>query len=101
MATMLGFLDDVFDIRWRHKLPIPIIASIPLLMVYFAERGSTDVVVPIPLRPILGSLVNLGLPELTRSSIFMGLTAHQDPFTMSTCHCYQHSRPTVLTFWLA
>lgn len=22
-ATFLGFLDDVFDIRWRYKLPIP------------------------------------------------------------------------------
>ncbi|KAF8895427.1 N-acetylglucosaminephosphotransferase [Infundibulicybe gibba] len=60
IATILGFLDDVFDIRWRHKLPIPIIASIPLLMVYYAERGNTHVVVPIPLRPILGTLVNLG-----------------------------------------
>ena len=60
IATLLGFLDDVFDIRWRHKLPIPIIASIPLLMVYFAERGNTHVVVPIPLRFLFGSLVNLG-----------------------------------------
>ena len=60
VATMLGFLDDVFDIRWRHKLPIPIIASIPLLMVYYAEQGNTNVVVPIPLRFILGKLINLG-----------------------------------------
>lgn len=60
IATILGFLDDVFDIRWRHKLPIPIIASIPLLMVYYAERGNTHVVVPIPLRPIFGYLLNLG-----------------------------------------
>ncbi|KAH9947993.1 N-acetylglucosaminephosphotransferase [Amylocystis lapponica] len=60
MATMLGFLDDVFDIRWRHKLPIPIIASIPVLMVYYSEQGKTDVVVPIPLRWLLGSLLNLG-----------------------------------------
>ncbi|KAG7088555.1 hypothetical protein E1B28_012537 [Marasmius oreades] len=60
IAAILGFLDDVFDIRWRHKLPIPIIASIPLLMVYFAERGNTNVVVPLPLRFMLGSLVNLG-----------------------------------------
>ncbi|KAF7422804.1 tunicamycin resistance protein [Pleurotus ostreatus] len=59
-ATLLGFLDDVFDIRWRHKLPIPVIASIPLLMVYFAERGNTNVVVPLPLRSLFGTLVNLG-----------------------------------------
>ena len=36
-ATLLGFLDDLFDIRWRYKLPIPLIASIPMLVVYFAE----------------------------------------------------------------
>ena len=60
MATLLGFLDDVFDIRWRHKLPIPIIASIPLLMVYYSERGNTNVVVPLPLRFIFGTLINLG-----------------------------------------
>lgn len=60
MATMLGFLDDIFDIRWRHKIPVPIIASIPLLMVYFAEHGNTNVVVPIPLRFLFGSLVTLG-----------------------------------------
>ncbi|KAI0084793.1 N-acetylglucosaminephosphotransferase [Irpex rosettiformis] len=60
IATLLGFLDDVFDIRWRHKLPVPIIASIPLLMVYYAERGNTNVVVPIPLRWLFGVLVNLG-----------------------------------------
>lgn len=61
MATMLGFLDDVFDIRWRHKLPVPVIASIPLLMVYYAEQGNTNVVVPIPLRFIFGTLIKLGL----------------------------------------
>ncbi|KAH8104820.1 N-acetylglucosaminephosphotransferase, partial [Cristinia sonorae] len=60
IATMLGFLDDVFDIRWRHKLPIPIIASIPLLIVYYAERGNTNIVVPIPLRWLFGTLLNLG-----------------------------------------
>lgn len=60
IATLLGFLDDVFDIRWRYKLPIPIIASIPLLLVYYAEQGNTDVVVPIPLRWLLGPLIKLG-----------------------------------------
>jgi UDP-N-acetylglucosamine--dolichyl-phosphate N-acetylglucosaminephosphotransferase len=60
MATILGFLDDIFDIRWRHKLPIPIIASIPLLMVYYADRGNTVVVAPLPLQPILGVWVELG-----------------------------------------
>jgi UDP-N-acetylglucosamine--dolichyl-phosphate N-acetylglucosaminephosphotransferase len=60
MAAMLGLLDDIFDIRWRHKIPIPIISSIPLLMVYYADYGNTHVVVPIPFRPLFGTLVNLG-----------------------------------------
>ncbi|KZW00934.1 UDP-N-acetylglucosamine-dolichyl [Exidia glandulosa HHB12029] len=59
-ATLLGFLDDVFDIRWRHKLPIPIVASVPMLIVYFADGGITSVVVPTPLRPYLGQIVDLG-----------------------------------------
>ncbi|KAH9464619.1 hypothetical protein Pst134EB_004142 [Puccinia striiformis f. sp. tritici] len=45
-AVFLGFLDDVFDIRWRFKLPIPIIASVPLLTVYAASAGSTHIVIP-------------------------------------------------------
>ncbi|KZP31465.1 hypothetical protein FIBSPDRAFT_1037456 [Athelia psychrophila] len=52
LATMLGFLDDLFDIRWRHKLPIPLLASIPLLMVYHASHGATAIAVPLPLRGI-------------------------------------------------
>lgn len=65
-ATLLGFLDDIFDIRWRHKIPVPIIASVPLLMVYFAEGGNTHVIVPKPLRVLIGQAVDLG----TSSSSF-------------------------------
>ncbi|GAA5889989.1 hypothetical protein JCM16303_003202 [Sporobolomyces ruberrimus] len=46
IATFLGFCDDVFDIRWRFKLPIPLIASVPLLVTYAAGHGITDVVLP-------------------------------------------------------
>lgn len=45
-ATLLGFIDDLFDIRWRHKLPIPLIAAIPTLLVYYSEGGLTSVVLP-------------------------------------------------------
>ncbi|GJJ76774.1 UDP-N-acetylglucosamine--dolichyl-phosphate N-acetylglucosaminephosphotransferase [Entomortierella parvispora] len=58
--VFLGFADDVLDIRWRFKMPLPAIAAIPLLMVYWVNSGVTYIVVPIPLRPILGQLVNLG-----------------------------------------
>ncbi|GAA6015893.1 hypothetical protein JCM10207_006795 [Rhodosporidiobolus poonsookiae] len=46
IATFLGFCDDVFDIRWRFKLPIPLIASVPLLVTYAAGHGVTDIVLP-------------------------------------------------------
>ncbi|KAJ3154972.1 UDP-N-acetylglucosamine--dolichyl-phosphate N-acetylglucosaminephosphotransferase [Geranomyces michiganensis] len=58
----LGFADDVLDIRWRVKIWLPLIASMPLLMVYCVTYGGTDVVVPIPLRPLFdGKLVHLGI----------------------------------------
>jgi UDP-N-acetylglucosamine--dolichyl-phosphate N-acetylglucosaminephosphotransferase len=64
-SLILGFCDDVFDIRWRFKMPIPIISSIPMLLVYYAGRGGTGLVVPgWPgwLRTAVGSrVVDLGL----------------------------------------
>lgn len=51
MAVLLGFVDDVIDLKWRHKLIVPTIASFPLLVAY---NGVTSVVVPKLLRPILG-----------------------------------------------
>ncbi|KAF9182006.1 tunicamycin resistance protein [Haplosporangium sp. Z 27] len=57
--VFLGFADDVLDIRWRFKMPLPAVASIPLLMVYWVNRGVTYIVVPIPLRPFLGQLIDL------------------------------------------
>jgi UDP-N-acetylglucosamine--dolichyl-phosphate N-acetylglucosaminephosphotransferase len=59
-ATLLGLLDDLFDIRWRHKIPIPLIASIPLLLVYYAEGGLTEVVIPKGFRSMFGPRVDLG-----------------------------------------
>lgn len=44
--VMLGFADDLFDLRWRHKFFLPAIASIPLLLVYYVEHGITTIVVP-------------------------------------------------------
>ena len=51
---LLGFADDVLDLRWRHKLLLPTMASLPLLMVYYVTTNRTDIVVPLILRPILG-----------------------------------------------
>jgi UDP-N-acetylglucosamine--dolichyl-phosphate N-acetylglucosaminephosphotransferase len=58
--ALLGFADDVFDIRWRHKLLLPCIASIPLLAVYYESGGATTIVMPQPLRWLFGRLVELG-----------------------------------------
>ncbi|KAF2223754.1 N-acetylglucosaminephosphotransferas-like protein [Elsinoe ampelina] len=59
-VIILGFVDDCFDIRWRHKFFIPAFASLPTLGLYFVDFGVTQVVVPTPLRPYLGDLVDLG-----------------------------------------
>ena len=56
----LGFADDILDLRWRYKLVLPTIASIPLLIAY---SGSTSILIPKFLSPILGglSIIDLGL----------------------------------------
>mmetsp|Transcript_12018 Transcript_12018/g.23073 ORF Transcript_12018/g.23073 Transcript_12018/m.23073 type:complete len:454 (-) Transcript_12018:133-1494(-) len=46
----LGFTDDVLDWPWRYKLILPSVGSLPLLCCY---EGSTSIVVPIQLRPLL------------------------------------------------
>lgn len=58
--AILGIGDDLFDIRWRHKILIPAFASIPILIVYFVDFGVTKIVVPTPLRSFLGELLDLG-----------------------------------------
>jgi len=58
LVVLLGFVDDVVDLKWRHKLIVPTAASLPLLVAY---KGLTSVVVPIMLRPILGNFINLGI----------------------------------------
>lgn len=56
----LGFADDVLNLRWRHKLLLPTMASLPLLMVYFTNFGNTVIVVPKPFRVLLGMHLDLG-----------------------------------------
>ncbi|XP_062894639.1 UDP-N-acetylglucosamine--dolichyl-phosphate N-acetylglucosaminephosphotransferase isoform X2 [Mobula hypostoma] len=57
----LGFADDVLNLQWRHKLLLPTMASLPLLMVYFTNFGNTTIVVPKPLRMFLGLHLDLGI----------------------------------------
>ncbi|KAF2864487.1 hypothetical protein K470DRAFT_208579 [Piedraia hortae CBS 480.64] len=58
--TILGILDDSFDMRWRHKFFIPAFAVLPTLALYYVDFGVTRVVVPLPLRGLLGDLIDLG-----------------------------------------
>lgn len=68
---LLGFADDVLDLRWRHKLLLPTIASLPLLMVYYVNFNSTTIIVPKPFRPYFGLSVELGLLYY----VYMGMLA--------------------------
>ena len=56
----LGFADDVLNLKWRHKLWLPTMASLPLLMVYFITYHHTIIIVPKPFRELLGFSLNLG-----------------------------------------
>uniref|UniRef100_A0A8C4Z4X6 UDP-N-acetylglucosamine--dolichyl-phosphate N-acetylglucosaminephosphotransferase n=1 Tax=Gadus morhua TaxID=8049 RepID=A0A8C4Z4X6_GADMO len=67
----LGFADDVLNLRWRHKLLLPTIASLPLLMVYFTNFGNTVIVVPKPFRLLLGLHLDLGILYY----VYMGMLA--------------------------
>ena len=58
MSVLLGFVDDVTDLKWRHKIIVPTVASIPLLVAY---KGLTYVVVPKLLRSMLGRYFKLGI----------------------------------------
>eukprot|EP00050_Salpingoeca_kvevrii_P014151 m.32986 g.32986 ORF g.32986 m.32986 type:complete len:425 (+) comp5589_c0_seq3:160-1434(+) len=42
----LGFADDVLNLKWRYKLILPMIASMPLLMVYAINCNATAVKLP-------------------------------------------------------
>nr|XP_027198336.1 UDP-N-acetylglucosamine--dolichyl-phosphate N-acetylglucosaminephosphotransferase-like [Dermatophagoides pteronyssinus] len=57
----LGFADDVLNLRWRIKLLLPTLASLPLLLVYALTYDNTTIIVPKPLRSLLGFSIDLNL----------------------------------------
>lgn len=67
----LGFADDVLNLKWRHKLWLPTMASLPLLMVYFVNFNSTTIIIPKPLRILIGYDLNLGVLYY----VYMGMLA--------------------------
>lgn len=64
--VFLGFADDVLDLKWRHKLLLPTLASLPLLTVYFININSTNVIMPKQLRWIFGYDLQLGKVSVMR-----------------------------------
>jgi len=54
---LLGFIDDVLDLRWSIKIAFSFLATLPLLVSY---SGPTNIIVPKPLRGILDTSINLG-----------------------------------------
>ncbi|KAK9875735.1 hypothetical protein WA026_009532 [Henosepilachna vigintioctopunctata] len=68
---LLGFADDVLDLRWRHKLLLPTIASLPLLMVYYVNFNTTTIVIPKPFRGIFGNILDIGFLYY----VYMGMLA--------------------------
>lgn len=69
--VFLGFADDVLNLKWRHKLVIPTVASLPLLVTYYVNFGSTTIIVPMFLRGLVGMSINLGILY----HVYMGMLA--------------------------
>lgn len=67
----LGFADDVLNLKWRHKLFLPTISSLPLLTVYLVNFNSTTIIVPKPFRVLLGFDLNVGILYY----VYMGMLA--------------------------
>ena len=44
--TLLGFVDDVLELRWSYKLIIPCIATLPLVQAYWAQHQSPTITLP-------------------------------------------------------
>ena len=66
---LLGFSDDVLDLRWRYKLILPLVASLPLV---FAYGGATNLVFPKIISNIIG-IKNIELGILFK--VFISLLA--------------------------
>jgi UDP-N-acetylglucosamine--dolichyl-phosphate N-acetylglucosaminephosphotransferase len=65
---LLGFGDDVFNIRWAVKILSSFVASLPLIVAY---NGPTNIVVPKPLRPYFGDGIELGNSHYRYQSNFI------------------------------
>lgn len=69
VMLLLGFVDDVLDVRWKYKIILSLVGVISLLLAY---DGPLSVVVPLHLRDYLGgtSLIYLGPFYLAYMGLF-------------------------------
>ena len=59
LMTLLGFVDDVLELRWRYKLIIPCIATLPLVQAYWSQNQTTTIALPsYTISTLLHSLVS-------------------------------------------
>lgn len=68
---LLGFADDVLDLRWRHKLMLPTIATLPLLMVYYVNYNSTTIIMPKFVRGLVGYSLDIGKTKILVKSVYI------------------------------
>ena len=68
---LLGFVDDVLDLKWRHKIFLPAIASLPILVVYSITSNQTEVALPLILRSWTEGALDIGLIYY----VYMGILA--------------------------
>lgn len=66
MALLLGFADDVLDVRWRWKIVLSALSTLPLLLAY---DGPTDLVLPEGVAALLRVPPVLHLGVLYRAGI--------------------------------
>eukprot|EP01059_Diplonema_ambulator_P000797 TRINITY_DN10642_c0_g1_i1.p1 TRINITY_DN10642_c0_g1~~TRINITY_DN10642_c0_g1_i1.p1 ORF type:complete len:397 (+),score=71.18 TRINITY_DN10642_c0_g1_i1:55-1245(+) len=68
LMLLLGFVDDVLDVRWRHKIILSILSTAPMMMSY---DGSTTVILPkIPIvEQYLGGSLDLGILYVVAMSL--------------------------------
>eukprot|EP01061_Rhynchopus_euleeides_P010723 TRINITY_DN20253_c0_g1_i1.p1 TRINITY_DN20253_c0_g1~~TRINITY_DN20253_c0_g1_i1.p1 ORF type:complete len:417 (+),score=156.75 TRINITY_DN20253_c0_g1_i1:49-1251(+) len=60
LMLLLGFVDDVLDVRWRHKIVLSIISTTPIMLSY---DGATVISLPSFLHDVqfLGPSIDLGI----------------------------------------
>lgn len=75
---LLGFIDDVLELRWSVKILLSFVGTLPLLVEY---SGPTLIIVPKPLVSILGNSLPLGSLQVSFDYLFASQTL---PFTTLT-----------------